>query len=127
MEINAGIFQGHRWVELDAHFPEEVARWRSRDPDYRIPEGESRRDVMERAGEAFRAVREAGYTGAVIVAHGGSLSGALKDLLQIPAGHSPFELRNGSITTAQWEKEFKLLTLNETAHLHGLMSGGGDL
>lgn len=127
MEINAGVFQGHRWVELDEHYPEEVARWRSRDPDYRIPGGESRRDVMERAGAAFRAVREAGYTSAIVVAHGGSLMGAFKGLLEIPAGHSPFELRNGSISTIAWEKEFKLLTLNETAHLHGLVSGGGDL
>ncbi len=82
---------------------------------------------MERSGEAFRAVREAGYTSAIIVAHGGSLTGAFKCLLQIPAGHSPFELRNGSISTVEWEKDFKLLTLNETAHLHGLVSGGGDL
>jgi broad specificity phosphatase PhoE len=127
MEINAGVFQGHAWAELDQHFPEEVVRWRSRDPDYRIPGGESRRDVMQRAGEAFRAIREAGYTSAIVVAHGGSLSGGLKSLLEIPAGHNPFELRNGSISTLAWEKEVKLLTLNETAHLHGLVSGGGDL
>src|SRR5262245_20081952 len=53
MEINAGIFQGHCWTELDEHFPAEAARWRSQDPDYRIPDGESRRDLMERAQAAF--------------------------------------------------------------------------
>jgi len=126
-EINAGIFQGHNWNELDQHFPHEAALWKSRDPDFRIPQGESRRDLMLRAGAAFHDIREAGYSCAIVVAHGGSLGAAIKAVLEIPAAHSPFELRNGSISTAQWDKEFKLLTLNETAHLHGLTSDGGDL
>jgi probable phosphoglycerate mutase len=127
MEINAGIFQGHSWHELDEKFPEEAARWRSHDPDFRIPGGESRRDLMLRTGEALHAIRESGYAHAIIVAHGGSLTAALKSLLDVPAGRSPFELNNGSITRIEWNKEFKLLTLNETAHLHGLESSGGDL
>ncbi len=127
MEINAGIFQGHSWHELDEKFPEEAARWRSHDPDFQIPGGESRRQVMHRTGEAFRAIREAGYANVIVVAHGGSLSAAFKSLLEVPASRSPFELSNGSISTILWEQEFKLLTLNETAHLHGLTSAGGDL
>lgn len=127
MEINAGIFQGHSWHELDERFPEEAARWKSQDADYRIPGGESRRDLMQRTGAAFRAIREAGYAHAIVVAHGGSLGAALKELLAIPASRNPFELNNGSISTMVWEKEVKLLTLNETAHLHGLESAGGDL
>jgi probable phosphoglycerate mutase len=127
MEINAGIFQGHSWHELDERFPEEAARWKSQDPDYRIPGGESRRDLMTRTGEAFRAIRQAGYSNVIVVAHGGSLSAAFKALLEIPAGRNPFELNNGSISTIAWEKDFKLLTLNDTSHLHGLKSSGGDL
>ncbi len=127
MEINAGVFQGHVWHELDEHFPEEAARWRSQDPDFRIPGGESRRDVMLRTAAAFHAIREAGYARAIVVAHGGSLSAAFKSLLDIPASRTPFELGNGTISTIHWKKEFKLLTLNETAHLHGLISTGGDL
>jgi probable phosphoglycerate mutase len=127
MEINAGIFQGHSWHELDEKFPQEAARWKSHDPDYQIPGGESRRQLMVRTGDAFRAIREAGYAHVIVVAHGGSLSAALKSLLEVPAQRSPFELGNGSISRIEWNKEFKLLTLNETAHLHGLESSGGDL
>jgi probable phosphoglycerate mutase len=127
MEINAGIFQGHSWHELDEKFPQEAARWKSHDPDYQIPGGESRRQLMVRTGDAFRAIREAGYAHVIVVAHGGSLSAALKSLLGVPAERSPFELGNGSISRIEWNKEFKLLTLNETAHLHGLESSGGDL
>ncbi len=127
MEINAGIFQNHCWEEIGRRFPDDAARWRTQDPDFRIPEGESRRDLMLRGREAFSAIREAGYRQAVVVAHGGSLSGAFKALLEIPAERNPFTLANGSVSIVVWEKEFKLLTLNETAHLGAAMSGGGDL
>jgi probable phosphoglycerate mutase len=127
MEINAGVFQGHSWEEIDQAFPQDAARWRTQDPDYRIPQGESRRDLMERGAAAFAAIREAGYRQAVVVAHGGSLSAAFKALLQIPAERNPFSLGNGSISTVVWEKDFRLLSLNETCHLHGTKSSGGDL
>jgi probable phosphoglycerate mutase len=127
MEINAGIFQGHCWHEIDQHFPAEAARWRSGDPDYRIPDGESRRDLMVRSRAAFEAIRRSDYRTAIVVAHGGSLTAAFKALLEIPARHNPFTLGNGSISQVIWESDFKLLTLNETSHLHGLVSGDGEL
>ena len=82
---------------------------------------------MTRASAALRSIREAGYRQAIVVAHGGSLSAAFKALLGIPAEHNPFALFNGSISTVVWDKDFKLLTLNETAHLRDEQSGGGDL
>jgi broad specificity phosphatase PhoE len=127
MEIHAGVFQGHTWEEIDRQFPAEAARWRAHDPDFRIPGGESRRDVMARAREAFDAIREAGYRQAVVVAHGGSLSAAFKSLLEIPVGLSPFSLANGSISTAVWEQDFKLLSLNQIDHLRDATSGGGGM
>lgn len=127
MEINAGIFQGHCWREIDEQFPGEAARWRSQDPDYRIPGGESRRDLMARSQAAFCAIHEASYRCAIVVAHGGSLSAAIKALLEIPPKRNPFKLNNGSISTVIWDDDFTLHSLNETAHLHGLVSGEGDL
>jgi probable phosphoglycerate mutase len=127
MEINAGIFQGHTWEEIDQKFSQDALRWRSQDPDYRIPQGESRRDLMERAATAFAAIREAGYRQAVVVAHGGSLSAAFKSLLSVPAERNPFSLANGSISTIEWQKDFRLLSLNETCHLRDAHSGSGDL
>jgi broad specificity phosphatase PhoE len=127
MEIHAGLFQGHTWDEIDAKFPAESVRWRSQDPDYRIPGGESRRDIMLRTREAFCAMREAGYRQALVVAHGGSLTAAFKALLEIPAERNPFSLLNGSLSTALWDKDFKLLTLNETSHLREVSAGVGDL
>lgn len=127
MEINAGIFQGHTWDEIEAQYAVEATQWRTQDPDYRIPQGESRRDVMQRAGAALADIREAGHRSAIVVAHGGSLSAAFKALLEIPAQRNPFSLLNASISTLAWDKDVKLLALNDVAHLRDLVSGGGDL
>lgn len=127
MEINAGAFQGLCWHEIDERFPEASKSWRTQDPDFCIPGGESRRDLMLRSGEALLAIREAGYRQAVVVAHGGSLAAAFKALLEIPAARNPFSLGNGSISTVLWDKDFRLHSLNETAHLHDAVSGDGEL
>ena len=127
MEINAGIFQQLVWEQIEQRHPVEAAAWKSQDPDYRIPNGESRGDVMVRARAALEAIREASHRQAVIVAHGGLLSAALKVLLEIPAKLNPFSFYNGSISKLQWDGQVKLLTLNQIDHLRGLEGGGGDL
>jgi probable phosphoglycerate mutase len=118
MEINAGIFQGHTWPEINQCWPDEGAAWREQNPDFRIPQGESRRELMRRAMAALTDIRERGFNRVVVVAHGGVLSAGLKALLDIPAERNPFTLYNGSISSGDWTAQFKLLTLNQMEHLH---------
>jgi len=127
MEINAGIFQGLTWEEIEVQHAEVAAGWRTQDPDFRIPQGESRRDVMLRAGAALEDIRATGHKQVIVVAHGGSLSAGFKALLEIPPERNPFSLLNASISTLAWEREVKLLSLNDVSHLRDLLSGGGDL
>jgi broad specificity phosphatase PhoE len=83
---------------------------------------------MDRAFAAFAEIKAAGHQQVVIVAHGGSLSGAFKALLEIPAQRNPFELQNGSITRILWtDRSIKMLSLNDVSHLHGLKAVGGEL
>ncbi|MBL8826108.1 MAG: histidine phosphatase family protein [Planctomycetaceae bacterium] len=117
-ELNAGVFQGLVWNEIVAQHPEAAARWKSLDPDYRIPGGESRRDLVQRALAVIESIRSLGHKRVVIVAHGGLLSAGLKGLLDIPAERNPFMLYNGSISTLHWGEQFKVLTLNQIDHLH---------
>ncbi len=127
MEINAGIFQGLTWDEIAIKYPEDARRWKSQDPDFQIPGGETRRELMARAREAFLDIHKTGIKQAVVVSHGGLLSAAFKALLEIPAQRNPFSLLNGSISRLGWSSDVKLLSLNQTDHLHGAQGSGGDL
>jgi 2,3-bisphosphoglycerate-dependent phosphoglycerate mutase len=116
-ELNAGVFQGLLWNEIEARFPNEFALWRGEQPDVAIPQGESRRDLMIRGAAALRSIRETPFRRVAVIAHGGILAAALKALLQIPAEVNPFNLYNASISRLAWDKSPKLLTLNELDHL----------
>jgi broad specificity phosphatase PhoE len=130
-EINIGIFQGTLAADLGDHFPQEAARWRSQDPDFRIPGGESRRDLMSRAKAAFDDIHASGHRQVVVVAHGGVLAAAFKSLIGVPAERNPFMLYNGSISMLEWTGQLKLMTLNQIDHLRAagcaLATRTGDL
>ena len=74
-ERRMGIFQGLTPEEVRERYPEEYARFRSHDPDYVIPGGESMRQLYERSVACFTelAERHAGLTLAA-VSHGGVLA-----------------------------------------------------
>jgi probable phosphoglycerate mutase len=116
-ELNAGVFQGRTWDEVATEYPEAAARWKSSDPDFVIPGGESRRQLMQRGRLALEAVRECGLRQVAVVAHGGVLAAAFKALLCIPAELNPFSLFNASISQLRWDGQVKLLTLNQVDHL----------
>jgi probable phosphoglycerate mutase len=120
MEIHVGVFQELLWMQIAEVHPEAAWRWHSRDPDYRIPGGESRRDLMRRGASALEQIRDRGHRRVAVIAHGGLLTAAFKALLGIPAERSPFTLSNASISRVGWEKAFHLLSLNETGHLRQL-------
>lgn len=130
-EINAGIFQNLVPAEMGERFPEETARWKSHDPDYRIPGGESRRELMERGAAALGELLRSSLKCAAVVAHGGLLTAAFKGLLEIPAERSPFMLYNGSINLLEFNGQIRLMSLNEINHLRDgdgtLQSRLGDL
>lgn len=130
-EIHVGVFQGLLHEELAERYPAETARWKSHDPDFRIPGGETRRELMQRGVAALEWIRSFGYARAALVAHGGLLAAAFKGLLRIPAELNPFSLSNGSISRLAWQDQPRLLTLNATDHLHEdgarLPTRGGDL
>lgn len=120
MEIHAGIFSGLLWGEIEQKYPEHAVPWREQHPDFVIPGGESRRQLMERGVRALQAIRARHLEQVAVVAHGGVLCAALKGLLQIPAELNPFNLFNASISRLVWSKRIQLWTLNEIEHLRVL-------
>ena len=129
MEIKVGIFQGHSRDELDRVYPEQYARWRSGDPDYVVPGGESRRALMQRGREAFELIAQLDFRRVIVVSHGAILAAAFKSLLEVPAQRHPFLLENASLSRLEIDGSVvRLHTLNEVWHLGGIgLAGGGDL
>lgn len=125
-ELHAGIFQGHFWDDLAVRFPTEVARWQSGDPDYQIPDGESRRQLAQRGKQALEALAGRSARRMIVVAHGGILTAALGLLvgrdhpLLAEASERPFTrlpaLANCSVSELAWPGP-ELVRFNETGHL----------
>jgi probable phosphoglycerate mutase len=129
MEIHAGVFQEKLRSQLDELYHEQYARWKSGDPDFAVPGGESRRDLMRRGREVFEEIGRGGHSQVVVVTHGGLLAAAVKALLEIPAERHPFVLQNGSISQLELaDGRVRLLSLNQVDHLRDVGYGGcGDL
>lgn len=119
-EIHAGIFAGLLWGEIEVKYPEYARPWSEQHPDFVIPGGESRRQLMERGERALRKVQALNLQQVAIVAHGGVLCAGLKGLLQIPAELNPFNLFNASISRLVWGKRIQLWTINEIEHLRAV-------
>ncbi len=129
-EIHAGIFQDKRRCDVEQLYPKETAHWVSEDPDYVIPGGESRRQLMERGSAAFRGISRQDHQRVVVVAHGRLLIVTLKALLGIPPVVPPFSLQNGSITRIETNGDgsFELLGIDEVDHLADVgLGSSGDL
>ncbi len=129
-EIDVGRLQGRLRKELRGEEAEVLARWASGDPDFRLPGGESRRQVAKRGREAFEAIRRAGHAQVLIVAHGTVLLSTIKLLAGLALEGPPRTLQNASITTLRWPEHgpLQILAIDQVAHLDGLgPAGSGDL
>lgn len=122
-ERHLGIFQGLTMAEVVKKYPEAYARFRSDDPDYAIPQGESVRERYQQhvAAAADIAARHAGER-VVIVGHGGVLSSLFRHTLSIPlAASRAFKLFNASFNTFFVEEGAWMLgTWGDISHLAGI-------
>lgn len=116
-EINVGIYQGMLWAEVREQHPEFTEKWTTQDPDFVIPEGESRRQLMQRGAEVLTMIQEAGHQHVAIVSHGAILTAAFKALFGIPVELNPFSLHNASITKIKWDGQYRMRLYNHVQHL----------
>lgn len=118
-EINVGVFQGLTTAEAEQHYPAELAAWRADRPDYRVPNGESRRELQDRAAAAWQDVTAgAGGGAAAVVSHGGTIRLLLHRLFG-PEVFDGRPLPNTSITTLARAADggWALAGAGETPHL----------
>lgn len=74
-ERSYGSFEGRTYADIEREFPAHYEKFRSRDPDHAVPEGESPRQFHERISAALSALAErAAGKRIAVVTHGGVLS-----------------------------------------------------
>lgn len=85
-ERNLGIFGGLTSDEVAERYPQDYAAFRSGDPEYRIPQGESLHDLQDRVAGAMDSLAAQFVPGqtVVVVTHGGALEQFLRYVLGIP-------------------------------------------
>ena len=84
-ERNFGIFHGYNWEEIMSRYPEEGRMEKEARPDYVIPGGESRQEMLGRVVAFLDDISRQHPKGRVLaVSHGGVLSLLIRYMLQIP-------------------------------------------
>lgn len=121
-ERHFGIFQGHTLDEIAQRWPDELAAWRARDPQWSIPEGESATQFIERVLAALDDIahRHAGCTVAV-VAHGGVLDVAYRHACGLawnaPRRHLMANAALNRVTARGRPLRIEVLEWGDVAHL----------
>jgi probable phosphoglycerate mutase len=119
-ERRMGIFQGLTPAEAQARHPGEYARFRSHDPDYVIPGGESMRQFFGRSVACFTelAARHAGLTLAAVT-HGGVLAMLYRHARAMPLQAArDFPLHNTGVNRFRHRRgAWELQSWGDIAHL----------
>ncbi|MGB0372658.1 MAG: histidine phosphatase family protein [Opitutales bacterium] len=120
-ERNLGILQGFTQKEFQMEHPEIFQKFKSTDPNYQIPEGESKRELYKRCVSATEEIiaKHPGET-ILIVCHSGVVRSFFHRATQLPL-ETPrkFSLLNGAINQFAFIQDWSLLTWGEVAHLQG--------
>lgn len=121
-ERNFGIFHGLNWEEIMRRFPEEGKKEKETKAEYIIPEGESRKQVLDRC-IAFIQEIVIKHEGRKILAitHGGIVSSMVRYVLNIPLDvPRRFYLPNAAINIFEYNgSEWFVKTLGEISFHEG--------
>ncbi len=121
-ERNLGVLEGLTAAESLQHQPEVWGRFKTNDPDFTIPGGESPRALHARVREVVFEIAER-HSGeqVAVMGHGGILN----HVFRICAGLSlsaprTFSTLNASVNVIEYaEGHFQLRTWGDTSHLEG--------
>ena len=128
-ERGFGQLEGHTYAEIDAQWPELARRWRTREPGWAPPGGESLLVFADRCIGAIErlCLAHAGQTIAV-VCHGGVLDCLYRAATRVPLDlPRSWTLGNAAINRLLHTPQgFSLIGWNDSAHLDGLTLDEGS-
>ena len=116
-----GVFEGLERTQMQAQYPQEFARWQSRDPHYRVPGGESLEDMRARLSASFHEMAARWpHENVVVISHGGVLDVLYRIAMNI-ASEAPrtWTLANASLNLIAIDAalQWKVLDWGDVAHL----------
>jgi ribonuclease H / adenosylcobalamin/alpha-ribazole phosphatase len=119
-ETDFGDWEGHTWAEIQANWPDALARWQG-DPALAPPGGESFTTVFDRVARA-RERLAASYVGRtiVVVSHVTPIKAMLREALDAPPqAVYRMHLEPASLSAIDWYDEGAGIVklLNDTSHL----------
>lgn len=107
MEQNFGIFEGMTYDEINSKYHEELRQWNTEFSTYRIPKGESFRDVRSRVEAFLKDIpigEETKDSSMLIAAHKGTLGHLLAAMLNLPLeGYWNFVFEQGCYSMVDLE------------------------
>lgn len=118
-ERHFGVCQGLTYGEVDHQYPDVFSSVREVDPDFAVPEGESRRQFHDRVRDAFESLaREHDGRRLAVVSHGGVLAMLYRVIHGIPIGTPhPIPIRNASYNAVAWDGRWHVEAWGDTLHL----------
>jgi probable phosphoglycerate mutase len=126
-ERHYGPFEGLTIPEIEVRHPEAYARFRTDDPEYVLPGGESHRQHYERNVGFFKAyVKDHPGTTAALVAHGGVLDSVFRFVARLPLNQPRcYLVPNTSLTVVKHGRFYGTLrwvmeTWGDVSHLKGI-------
>jgi probable phosphoglycerate mutase len=128
-ERSYGVFQGHDSEEIAQRYPDDYARWQTRDPGFAPAGGESVRAFYHRIVHAVAAI-VANHPGGRIacVTHGGVLDCVYRHArgLALDAPRD-YALLNTSVNTVEFHADGRVTVLQwaDVAHLDGASEDDG--
>jgi broad specificity phosphatase PhoE len=118
-EQHLGVFQGLTREQIQAQYPDEWAAMRAHHLDFVIPNGESRRNLQDRAFRAWSSIlANAPGPEVAVVSHGGTIKFLLLKLFDDAPEVMDAHFLNTSITTVERNgSRWHLAEISATPHL----------
>lgn len=116
-----GDLEGISHESFKNDYPNIYEKFLSNDAEYRIPKGESKRDLADRAVDFFEEIakKHTGEGHVLVVTHGGILNMFVRYILGMDFGiRRKFSLRNTAVNIVEYkDNDWRLITLGDISHL----------
>jgi broad specificity phosphatase PhoE len=121
IEIQLGDWQGMHREEIERNWPKLWQQSKTDPSDLRLPNGESYKEVTERAVRGFKTVVEANKNNQImIVTHDAIIRVLIAYVLGVSNTiYRRIEVDNASLSLVRVGNQAQLVRLNDTSHLQG--------